>query len=72
MERLNVNEVFCPKAGFSSPAWLAMESWNSTEVGGYPLPFSDYWLGISQPEPFVYKSPAENSATLLEKGEVDH
>ena len=27
--------------------------------------------GVSQPKPYVYTSSAENSAALIEKGEVD-
>jgi len=47
--------------------WLVMVN---TEVV-FPLPSSGSWSGVNQPRLFVYTSPAENSASLNEKGEVD-
>jgi len=47
-----------------------MLAWDVTEVVP-PLPFSGSWSGVSQPNPFVYMSTAENSAALNEKGEVE-
>jgi len=43
-------------------------SWDYTEQVSC---YSGYWLGVSQHKPFVYTSPADNSATLNEKREVD-
>jgi len=52
------------------PVWLFRVLWDSTEVVSCCLSRVT-GLGSSQPKPFVYTSPAENSATLHEKGEVD-
>jgi len=39
--------------------------------GGFTLPSSGYWLGLSRTKPFVFTTTAENSAPLNEEGKAD-
>jgi len=54
---VNVNEVSCPKAGFSWPAWLVMVSWDSTEIVSRCLPQVTGWGSVNLSHLFTHHAP---------------
>ena len=53
--------------GVSQTDRMALGGWGVSQTEWMAL---GGW-GVSQPKPYVYTSSAENSAALIEKGEVD-